>query len=90
MSTRAMSKLKLFLAALMAVCVVVIGLVSFHSAKEIDRLKSFYPAPLTVEEAFYASLVEFIKVHVISLPLMAVILLAAFFLWLNWRKPPAA
>jgi hypothetical protein len=85
-----MSKFKLFLAALMAVCVVIIGLVSFRSANEIHRLKSFYPAPLTVEEAFYASLVEFIEVHIISLPLMTVILLAAFLLWLNGKKPPTA
>lgn len=83
-----MSKLKLLLAALMAVCVIIIGLVSFHSANELHRLKSFYPASLTVEEAFYASLVEFIKVHIISLPLMAVILLAAFLLWLDAKKPP--
>ncbi len=83
-----MGKLKLFLAALMAACVVIIGIVSFHSANEIGRLKSFYPAPLTVEEAFYASLIEFIKVHIISLPLMAVILIAAFLLWLEGRKPP--
>lgn len=77
-----MRTLRIFLAALMAVCVIIIGAISFHSVKEIHYLKSFYPGSFTVEEAFYAALVEFIKVHIISLPLIVIILLAAFLLWL--------
>lgn len=77
-----MRNLRVFLAALIAVCVIVIGAISFHSIEEIHYLKSFYPGSFTVEDAFYAAIVEFIKVHIISLPLMVVILLASFLLWL--------
>lgn len=82
-----MRKTRIFLAALIAVCVIIIGAVSFYSAKEIHYLKSFYPGEFTVEEAFYAALVEFIKIHIISLPLMVIILLAAFLLWLYKSAP---
>ena len=77
-----MRKFRVFLFALMAVCVIIIGAISFHSVEEIHYLKSFYPGSFTMEDAFYAALVEFIKIHIISLPLMVVILLAAFLLWL--------
>ena len=77
-----MRKFRVFLFALMAVCVIIIGAISFHSVEEIHYLKSFYPGSFTMEDAFCAALVEFIKVHIISLPLMVVILLAAFLLWL--------
>jgi hypothetical protein len=77
-----MRKFRVFLAALMTICVIIIAAVSFRSVEEIHHLKSFYPGSLTVEEAFYAALVEFIKIHIISLPLMVIILLAAFLLWL--------
>lgn len=77
-----MRNLTIILVALIVLCVIVIGAVSFHSLEEIHYLKSFYPGSFTAEEAFYAALVEFIKIHIISLPLMVIILLAAFFLWL--------
>lgn len=77
-----MRKFRVFLAALMTVCVIIIAAVSFRSIEEIHYLKSFYPGSFTVEEAFYAALIEFIKIHIISLPLMVIILLAAFLLWL--------
>lgn len=77
-----MKTLRTALAALIVLCAVVIGAVSLHSVEEIHYLKGFYPASFTVEEAFHAAAVEFIKVHLIVLPLMVVIALCAFVIWL--------
>lgn len=81
-----MRKFRISLAVLMTACVIIIAAVSFRSVEEIRYLKTFYPGSFTVEEAFYAALVEFIKIHIISLPLMVIILLAAFLLWL-YKSP---
>lgn len=80
-----MRPLTTLLVAVIIICLVIIAAVSFHSVEEVHHLKSFYPQTFTVEEAFYASMVEFIKIHIISLPLMVVILLSAFLLWV-FRK----
>jgi len=50
--------------------------VCWHSLEEIHHLKSFYPGRFTVEEAFYASAVELVKVIIISLPFFLVILVS--------------
>ena len=55
-----------------AISIVVIAAVSWHSVEEIHYLKTFYPKQFTVEEAFYASGVELIKVILIGLPLLLV------------------
>jgi hypothetical protein len=52
---------------------VVMAAVSWHSVEEIHYLKTFYPKQFTVEEAFYASGVELIKVILIGLPLFFVV-----------------
>lgn len=57
-----------------------VSLVSFHSVQEIHYLKTFYPPTFTVEEAYYATIVELIKVFLISFP---IILLIAFYLVLK-------
>ena len=54
---------------LSAITIAVIAAVSWHSVEEIHYLKTFYPRQFTVEEAFYASGVELIKVILIGLPL---------------------
>ena len=46
-----------------AISIVVIAAVSWHSVEEIHYLKTFYPKQFTVEEAFYASGVEFNQSH---------------------------
>jgi len=46
---------------------------SWHSVEEIHYLKTFYPDDFTVQEVFYASGVELIKVILIALPLLLVI-----------------
>ncbi len=53
-----------------AVIVIMIMSVSFHSVEEIHYFKSFYPEEFTVEEAFFASLVELIKVFLVVAPIM--------------------
>ena len=55
--------------SVMFISIVVIAAVSWHSVEEIHYLKTFYPKQFTVEEAFYASGVELIKVSLIGLPL---------------------
>ncbi|HEY4706678.1 MAG: hypothetical protein A2054_02650 [Deltaproteobacteria bacterium GWA2_55_10] len=72
--------LKPVLVAVIIASVLLIIAISLHSVEEIHYLKSFYPAKFTVEEAFYATMVEFIKIHIISLPLIVIILLALFVL----------
>jgi len=52
---------------------VVVAASSWHSVEEIHYLKTFYPQQFTVQEAFYASGVELIKVFLIGLPLFLVI-----------------
>lgn len=69
-----------------AVCTTAILLVSWHSLGEIHYLKTFLPGSLTPEEAYYAAWIEMIKVHIISLPLVLVISLCLFFIWLYKKK----
>ena len=44
--------------------------ICFHSVDEIHYLKSFFPEKFTVQEAFYASAVELIKVMIIGIPFL--------------------
>ena len=41
--------------------------------EEIHYLKSFFPARFTVEEACYASIVELVKIAIITVPVPVVI-----------------
>jgi hypothetical protein len=70
----------IFLAATSVICALIIFAVSWHSLEEIHYLKSFYPVKFTVEEAFFASGVELIKVLIISFPLLVIIALSVYFL----------
>jgi Na+-driven multidrug efflux pump len=62
------------------VSILVIFGVSWHSVEEIHYLKSFYPQTFTVEEAYYAGWVEFIKVHIINIPFVVVIFVGLYLL----------
>ncbi|MEJ2430465.1 MAG: hypothetical protein P8075_16340 [Deltaproteobacteria bacterium] len=53
--------------------ILIVAAVCYHSLEEIHYLKSFYPKQFTVEEAFYASGVELIKVVVIGVPFFLVL-----------------
>jgi hypothetical protein len=57
------------------ICLGVIFAVCWHSLDEIHYLKSFFPDRFSVQEAFYASGVELVKVIIISLPLALIIYL---------------
>jgi hypothetical protein len=56
-----------------AVSIIAVFAVCWHSLEEIHYLKSFFPKQFTVEEAFYAGGVEIIKIAIISLPLLLII-----------------
>lgn len=60
--------------------VVIVGGVAFHSIGEIHYLKSFYPETFTVKEVFFATLVEWIKFLLTTVPLvLGWLLLKGFF-----------
>ncbi len=80
-----MNMVRPILISVVILCLALIFAFSIHSVEEIHYLKTFYPDRFTVEEAFYATMVEFIKIHIISLPLVVVILLSLFALW-SYRK----
>jgi len=65
-------------------CVIAVAAVCWHSVEEIHYLKTFYPTRFTVEEAFWASGVELVKVVLIAFPLL---LVAGLALVLGWRRP---
>lgn len=65
---------------------IIIFAVSFHSLEEIHYLKTFYPSSFTVEEAFYASAVELIKILVISLPFFVIIVVCLYSLKIYCKK----
>jgi hypothetical protein len=68
-----------------AVCLAVIAVVSLHSVWEIHYLKSFYPNHFSVSEAAYASVVELIKVALIAFPLVLLICVCLFLMWLSYK-----
>jgi flagellar basal body-associated protein FliL len=73
----------IILVSTIVLSILVIFAVSWHSLEEIHYLKSFYPQHFTVEEAFYAALVEFLKVHIISLPFVLLIAVCLAIWWLT-------
>ncbi|HJX72818.1 MAG TPA: hypothetical protein VJ307_01575 [Candidatus Deferrimicrobiaceae bacterium] len=56
-----------------AVGISLIAAVCRHSVEEIHYRKSFFPARFTVEEACYASIVELVKIAIITVPVPVVI-----------------
>ena len=64
---------RLLLSLAIVVSILIVAAVCWHSLEEIHYLKSFYPKQFTVEEAFYASGVELIKVLVIGVPFFLVL-----------------
>jgi hypothetical protein len=62
-----------FLLMAVVIAVGIIVAVCWHAVEEIHYLKSFFPGSFTVQEAFYASGIELIKIITISLPLVLII-----------------
>jgi len=52
---------------------VVYSAICYHSIEEIHYLKSFFPGEFTVEEAFFASGVELVKIIIIGIPILLVV-----------------
>ncbi|MEE9529854.1 MAG: hypothetical protein V3W52_02590 [Syntrophobacteria bacterium] len=71
---------KLLLSLAIVVSILIVAAVCWHSLEEIHYLKSFYPKRFTVEEAFYASGVELIKVFIIGVPFFLVIWVSLYLL----------
>ena len=67
---------KVIFIAIIITSLLFITAVAFHSVQEVHYLKSFYPEEFTVEEAKDASIVEFVKVSLISLPLILLIIIS--------------
>jgi hypothetical protein len=63
---------QILIGSAIAISIFVIFAVCWHSVQEIHYLKTFYPKHFSVEEAFYASAVELIKVIIICLPFILV------------------
>lgn len=65
--------------------VVIFSAVCWHSIDEIHYLKSFFPKQFTVQEAYYATVIELIKIIIIGLPI-ALIISAGLYLWRHRNK----
>jgi hypothetical protein len=68
------------LLSVIAGCLIIVSAVCWHSVEEIHYLKSFFPKQFSVEEAFYASKVELVKIAIISFPLILIIGISLYFL----------
>lgn len=58
----------------------VISGVCWHSIEEIHYLKTFFPKQFTVQEAYYASRIELIKISIICFPVLVIIGISLYFL----------
>jgi hypothetical protein len=75
---------QILIGSAIAISIFVVFAVCWHSVQEIHYLKTFYPKQFSVEEAFYASAVELVKVIIISLPFILVA--ACGIRLLDWLK----
>jgi Na+-driven multidrug efflux pump len=64
---------RILLFAAILISIAAVSAVCCHSVEEIHYLKSFYPRQFSVEEAFYASAVELVKIVIISVPFILII-----------------
>ena len=65
--------------------IIIAAAVCWHSVEEIHYLKSFFPKQFSVEEAFYASTVELIKVVIVAVPFFFIIV-TGFCLLCYWKR----
>lgn len=77
-----MKFVKIVLSVIIVICLAAIAIASFHSVWEIHYLKSFYQGHFSVAEAAYASIVELIKVVLISFPLIVMMCVSLFLITL--------
>ena len=79
-------KKKYIVWGIVIICLITIFGVARHSVDEIHYMKRFYPPEFTVEEAYYASKVELIKVIITSIPLVVLIFISLFILRRKKKK----
>ena len=72
--------IELIMVLIISVSLVFLFAVCFHSLEEIHYLKSFFPQTFTMEQAFYASVIELIKIAIIAVPLVVVIYIGLYYL----------
>ncbi len=70
----------IFLIVIIVAGVVLFSAVCWHSVGEIHYLKSFFPKGFNVEGAYYASVVELIKIIIIALPIVMIISISLYVL----------
>ncbi len=78
---------KIFILSAVVVSIIIVSAVCWHSVQEIHYLKSFYPQQFSVQEAFYASAVELVKVVIITIPFLFAII-AGLCLLRYWKRTP--
>ena len=69
------------------ISVVALSTICWHSIEEIHYLKSFFPKQFSAEEAMYASIVELIKIVILSIPFLLVIGSGLFVMRESRQKP---
>ena len=52
------------------ICIIAFSAICYHSIEEIHYLKTFFPKSFTVEQAFYASGIELIKIIIVGIPVV--------------------
>jgi len=77
---------KILILSVVAISIVIVSAVCWHSVSEIHYLKSFYPHDFSVEDAFYASGVELIKVLIISIPFFFIVAVGLCLLLFRERR----
>ena len=73
---------------LIFVGVIAYSAICYHSVEEIHYLKSFFPRQFTVEQAYYATVIELIKVIIIGIPFFLIIGLCLVVLWREQKQNP--
>ena len=79
--------LRAVILSVVSISLFVITAVCWHSMEEIHYLKTFFPRQFSVEETFYASGVELIKVVIISIPFIGIIITGLCLLLFYKRNP---
>ena len=60
--------------------VFIFAAICWHSIQEIHYLKSFFPKQFSVQDAYYATAIELIKVIIIGLPIVLIIAVSIYVL----------
>jgi hypothetical protein len=73
------------IAVVIMVAMLFLAGVCWHSVGEIHYLKTFYPTTFSMDQAYEASMIEVIKVAIISFPVVVAIMVGLYVLK-NFRR----